>query len=169
MQPTEESFNLSSWLLFDHTTSRSFKITTPSNSSHNVSHTVNTIIDSNLSCTHPPIVLAKGDSAASGHFIRPNDAHVLDDVEEECDTAVTLPDNDVIGSSHSGQLPNIKELPRPATKASVLPQLASSSLVSLPQLCDHGCQCLLTKDALTVIKDGTYVLQGGKVHLFYRE
>ena len=120
---------MSSWLLFDHTTSRSFKITTPSTSSHNVSHTVNTIIDSNLSCTYPPIVLAKGDSAASGHFIRPNDTHVLDNVEEECDTAVTLPDNDVIGSSHSGQLPNIKELPRPATKASVLPQLASSSLV----------------------------------------
>ena len=149
-------------MLFDHTNGRSFKITKTNNSSHNVSHTVNTIVNSNLSYAHPPIVLAKGDSAASGHFIRPNDAHILDDVEEECDTNVTLPDNDVIGSSHSGQLPNITTLPRLATKASVLPQLASSSLISLPQLCDYGCQCLLTKDTLTVIKDGTYVLQGGK-------
>ena len=152
---------MSSWLLIDHNNNRSFKINIPSTSSHNVSHTVDTIIDPTLSCHHPRFVLAKGDSAASGHFIRPIDAHVLDDVKEECGTTVTLPDNDVICSSHSGQLPNVN-LPRLATKASVLPQLASSSLISLPQLCDHGCQCLLTKDSLTVIKNGKFVLQGGK-------
>ena len=152
---------MSSWLLLDHTNRRSFKITSPSISSHNVSHTVNTIVDTNT-CAHSNIVFAKGDSAASNHFIRPQDAHILDNVEEECNTSVTLPDNDVIGSSHSGQLPNINTLPRPATQASVLPQLASSSLVSLPQLCDHGCECLLTKDTLTVIKDGNFILQEGK-------
>ena len=153
---------MSSWLLTDHTTRRSFKIKAPSISSHNVSHTVNTIVESNITCTNPTIVFAKGDSAASSHFLRPQDAHVLDDVRQECDIIVTLPDNDVIGSSHTGQLPNLTTLPRLATKASVLPKLASSSLVSLPQLCDHGCQCLLTKNSLTVIKDGRFVLQDGK-------
>ena len=122
---------MSSWLLTDHTTRRSFKINIPSISFHNVSHTVNIIIDQNTNCSNPNLIFEKGDSAASGHFLRPQDAHVLDDVRQESDTKVTLPDNDVIGSSHAGQLPNLTTLPRLATKASVLPKLASSSLVSL--------------------------------------
>ena len=153
---------MSSWLLTDHTTRRSFKIKIPSISLHNVSHTANIIFNKNNSCSKPDIIFAKGDSAASSHFLRPQDAHVLDEIKAERDTAVTLADNDVIGSSHTGQLPSLKTLPRLATKASVLPKLASSSLVSLPQLCDHGCQCLLTKDTLTVVKDGTFVLKDGK-------
>ena len=97
-----ETFNLSSLLLTDHNTRRSFKIKIPSISFHNVSHTANTIVNQYSSCSKHDIIFAKGDSAASGHFLRPQDAHVLDDVKEECDTAVTLPDNDVIISSHRG-------------------------------------------------------------------
>ena len=153
---------MSSWLLTDHTTRRYFKIKIPSISLHNVSHTENIILNQKCSCSKPDIIFAKGDSAASSHFLRLQDAHVLDEIKEERDTAVTLPDNDVIGSLHTGHLPSLKTLSRLATKASVLPKLASSSLVSLPQLCDHGCQCLLTKDTLTVVKDGTFVLKDGK-------
>ena len=155
---------MNSWSLVNTPSHRWFKIEhKTSNSSHIVSiNAANVVVDSSSSHdTNSSFILAKGDSAASGHFFRPDDAHVLVDVEQECDVKVTLPDNDVIGSSHTGQLPNLPNLPLLATQASVLPRLASSSLVSLPQLCDHGCQCLLTKDKLTVVKNGNFILQDG--------
>ena len=155
---------MNSWSLVNTPSHRWFKIEhKTSNSSHIVSiNAANVVVDSSSSHdTNSSFILAKGDSAASGHFFRPDDAHVLVDVEQECDVKVTLPDNDVIGSSHTGQLPNLPNLPLLATQASVLPRLASSSLVSLPQLCDHGCQCLLTKDKLTVVKNGKFILQDG--------
>ena len=95
--------------------------------------------------------MAKGDSAATGHFFTLNDAHVLKEIKQDKEITVTLPDNDVIGSTHSAQLPTPKSLPKTATKASILPNLTSSSLVSLPQFCDHGCEVLLTPTDLHVV------------------
>ena len=102
---------------------------------------------------------AKGDSAATGHFFTLKDAHVLNGIKQDQGISVTLPDNDVIGSTHSGQLPTPKSLPQLATKTAVLPQLTSSSLISLPQLCDHGCEVLLTATNLHVVQDGTFILK----------
>ena len=74
---------------------------------------------------------------------------------------VTLPDNDVIGSTHGVQSPTPQCLLKTATQTSILPHLTSSSLSSLPQLYDHGCEVLLAPADLHVVKDGTFVLQNG--------
>ena len=149
--------------MYNNTSQRCFKITKPSTLFNNFSlPVVNAIKHAVVSCNSPsPVVIAKGDSAATGHFFRPEDTHVLVNMRKECGPLVTLPDNDVIGSSHTAQLPTLPSLSTQATKTAVLPQLASSSLVSLSQLCDDDCQCLLTKEKLEVIKDGKFVLENG--------
>ena len=58
---------------------------------------------------------------------------------------VTLPNNEAIQSDQQYQLPISKKLSTYAQKATVLPQLKSSSLVSLGQLCDNNYQVLLDK------------------------
>ena len=42
----------------------------------------------------------------------------------------------------------------------VLPELKSSSLISLGQLCDNNCTVILTKTKLVVFKENAIVLQG---------
>ena len=107
--------------------------------------------------------MAKGDSAASGNYFTVQDAHVLLGVKREQGPLVTLPDNDVISSTQSGHLPT-PDLPPLATKTAILPRLASSSLVSLPQLCDNGCQVLLTSTDLHDVKNGKFVLDNNQGH-----
>ena len=107
-------------------------------------------------------VIAKGDSAATGHYFTVNDACVLEDIKKERGHPVILPDNDVIGSTHGAQLLTPTPLPKAATKTAILPRLTSSSLVSLPQLCNHGCQVLLTDTDLHVVQNGNFVLENNR-------
>ena len=132
-------FNLGNWLLKDNSSNRCFKIIKTNNYlSHNCfSHVDNNNFCNNVTTmpnsTHS--VTAKGDSAATGHFFTVDDSCVLKQMKKESGLSVTLPDNDVIESSHSAQLPTPHPLPPAATKTSIFPQLASSSLVSLPIPC----------------------------------
>ena len=154
-------FNLRAWLLFNNLSHRYFKITLPTlshNSSSKKLYYISTAHEPIHYCNFNKIVVAKGDSAATGHFFMMSDAAVLKDIKQESGIKVTLPDDDVLESSHSAQLPINKSLPSTAKKTTILPKLASSSLVSLPQLCDHDCECLLTKDSLHVIKEGNFIL-----------
>ena len=79
-------------------------------------------------------------------------------IKKDSGLTVTLHDDDVIESSHTAQLPTNVSLSSAATITAILPRLASSSLVSLPQFCDHGCECLLTKDSLHIVKGGNFIL-----------
>ena len=145
--------------MFNNASNKCFKITYPilsHNSFSSINH-VNTCIDNVNNFLPNHCILAKGDSAATGNFFRSCDAGVLKNITVDSNTSVTLPDDDVIQSSHTAHLPNVS-LPPTATKTSIFPQLASSSLVSLPQLCDNGCECLLTKDSLHVIEGGNFIL-----------
>ena len=81
-------------------------------------------------------VIVKFDSAASSHYVRPVDAHILDEVEEHEGTPVTLPDDTVIAPSHQGILPLSAALSKEAKTATVLPQLQSSTLLSMGKICD---------------------------------
>ena len=47
-----------------------------------------------------------------------------------------------------------------AKKATVLPDLKSSSLISLGQLCDDNCKVLLDKKKLQVFKENDVILEG---------
>ena len=83
----------------------------------------------------------KGDSAASGHYIRQQDAACLNSIHPYQGPSVTLPDADTINPTHQGDLP-LKGLSPPGRKGTILPDLKSASLISLGQLCDDGCKVL---------------------------
>ena len=87
-------------------------------------------VDSNKSST----VIAKGDSGATNHYWRPEDKHVLDEIKKDTSIKVTLPNSQGIQSTDKGTLPISKYLSKKAQQATVLPQLSSSSLISLGQL-----------------------------------
>ena len=71
-----------------------------------------------------------------------------------------LPNNTSIASTEKGQLPLSNMLTKEAKTAQILPQLASSSLISLGQLCDDDCVILLNKKELLAIKNKEVLLKG---------
>ena len=102
----------------------------------------------------------KGDSAATSHYIRPEDKDCLSKIINYSGPSVTLPDADKIAPSHQGTLNIHSNLSHAATVGTVLPQLKSASLLSLGQLCDDGCDVLLHKNNLYALKDKEIILQG---------
>ena len=75
------------------------------------------------------VVIAKGNSAASKHFIRPQDKHCLTDVRAHKGTPVQLPDSSLIQTSEQGTLPLPPILSKAVRTGTVLLQLASSSFI----------------------------------------
>ena len=53
-------------------------------------------------------------------------------------------------------------MPTDATTAHILPGLANSSLLSIGQLCDHGCQATFTADAVSITRHNDEVLRGNR-------
>ena len=84
-------------------------------------------------------VIAKADSGASNHYVRGKDKKCLKDVRKDSGPPVTLPLGNKVTSNEAGHLP-IEDLPPHATKARVIDDLQSASLVSLGQLTDGGCK-----------------------------
>ena len=74
-----------------------------------------------------------------------------------------LPNSDLISSNEAGWLP-IPNLSKEASHASVIPQLKTSSLISLGQLCDDDCTVLLNKNKLYAVKDDKVLLHGDRNH-----
>ena len=107
-----------------------------------------------LSAAHPllnptsrkNIVIAKGDSGASSHYLRNEDKTILSHVIKETGPPVTFPNNVLSTANQSGQFPFSDKLSASAKKAMILPELQSSSLVSLGQLCDDNCTVVLDKN-----------------------
>ena len=64
-----------------------------------------------------------------------------------------LPDADTLDPSHQGVIPLNKHLSIAAQTATVLPNLKSSSLISLGQICDENCTIVLTKKKSIAVKD----------------
>ena len=102
----------------------------------------------------------KGDSAATSHYVRPEDKECLTSITKYSGPSVMLPDADKIAPSHQGVLSIHKDLSQAAKVGTVLPQLKSSSLLSLGQLCDDGCNVLLNKKKLYPLKEKQIILQG---------
>ena len=107
-------------------------------------------------------VIAKGDSAASGHYWQQEDVDCLTRLTNSPGPSVTLPNNTFIQADQQGTLPLSKTLSTNARSVVVLPSLKSSSLISLGQLCDNDCRVLLDKRKLYVIKEKNMVLQGDR-------
>ena len=101
----------------------------------------------------------KGDSGATNHYVAPSSKSTLKNVVQNNEINVTLPDNSNIQSTHTGNI-NIPKLSNTATTAHILPALKDTSLISLGQLADDGCQILLDKATLHVFKNFELILQG---------
>ena len=114
----------------------------------------------NLVNSPKKIVIAKGDSAATQNYWREEDKHCLTDLEHAAPCNIILPNATSVSPSEQGQLPLSNKLTARAKRATVLPELRSSSLISLGQLCDDNCNIILNKKKLTVYKDKEIVLEG---------
>ena len=101
---------------------------------HNIDPTLHSLIQPLRDC-----ILMKGDSAATNHYIRPQDQACLTDIKNYTGPSVLLPDADAIPPSHQGSLNLHKNLSLEASIGTVLPKLKSSSLLSMGQLCDDNC------------------------------
>ena len=69
------------------------------------------------------IIIAKGDSGASRHYIQPEDSTILTNVQPYKGPSVRLPDNSAIEPSNSGTLPLSSTLSTQAKQATVFPKL----------------------------------------------
>ena len=119
-----------------------------------------TYVDSSKSNTPSTFITAKGDSAASHHYWRQEDIACLSNMLNLPSTSVLLPNANTITSSKQGILPLSSLLSTQAKKALVLPQLQSSSLISLGQLCDDDCTVQLNKHFLKVFKNKNLIMKG---------
>jgi hypothetical protein len=72
---------------------------------------------------------------------------------------VLLPNGGTMTSTHTAELP-IAALPLAARTAHLFPALSSGALLSIGQLCDHGCTAIFNQDTVHIQKDNTTILQG---------
>ena len=123
---------------------------------------VNTYYNSILSPVVPETHfthILKGDSGTTNHYISPNAKDILKNIHKNDKINVTLPDSSTINSTHTGQL-HLPELSNSAKTAHILPALQDTSLLSLGQLANDGCQILLDKKTLKVFKNFHLILEG---------
>ena len=98
------------------------------------------------------IVIAKGDSTATHNYWRDEDKHCLNALEPAPPCRVILPNAASVSPSLQGQLPLSNKLSAKAKNTIVLPELKSSLLISLGQLCDNNCNIYLDKKKLSVYR-----------------
>jgi hypothetical protein len=108
-----------------------------------------------MSPPSPPIII---DSGATGHFFKIL-SNLLGIKPTINGISVSLPDGALIRSSHTGTLP-VPGLPLSACRAHVFPSLQSHSLLSIGQLCDHGCKSVFTHSKVTITRDDLVMLAG---------
>ena len=119
----------------------------------------------NTTCSSPQVenntvVIAKGDSGASTHYIRPQDKNILTNIKNHEGPAVTQPDGTDLNITGTGELPLHASLSKAAKQGHILPNLSSSSLIALGPLCDDGCIVVLTDKNLLAVKEKNVVLRG---------
>jgi hypothetical protein len=98
-------------------------------------------------------------TAATGNYIT-TDCPVTDKHPTSNSIDVTLPNGVNITSSHTAILQLPHELPIGACKADIFPGLKSGSLVSISQLCDHGCMAMFTATPVRIFHQGRLILTG---------
>jgi hypothetical protein len=101
------------------------------------------------------------DTAATGHYI----TTIFPVVDRRIATPgvdVILPDGSTITSSHTAvlQLPSI--LPLGARTAHIFPGLKSGSLISIGQLCDHGCTATFDATRVRIYYQDQIIMTGSR-------
>ena len=108
------------------------------------------------------------DTGATAHFLQnpkleQNFIHTSIPVSNLTPTSsgihVMLPNNETMQATHTATL-NIPHLPIAARQAHIFPALASGSLLSIGQLCDHGCSAYFDNKKLYILHNGRIIMQG---------
>ena len=84
----------------------------------------------------------------------------LTDIVDANGPDISLPDNTTLTATKNGILPLPAVLSTQARTASIVPGLNNSSLLSVPQLCDDGCDVLFRREKMYAVKDKKVVLSG---------
>ncbi len=126
---------------------------------HQSTHPTPTHITYNAQANDEP-AMGISDSGATGHFLVA-DAPVTNKRIAKNPIKITLPDGNIISSSHTCNL-NIPWLPDAMTAAHIVPGLSHASLLATRQFCDAGCKVTFDHQYCTVIYKGDTVLQGGR-------
>ena len=117
------------------------------------------MFSSHVHTSHPVPLILKGDSGATNHYISSTSISALRHIKQNNGVKVSLPDNTILQSTHTGNLP-LKHLSTAATTAHILPGLQNNSLLSLGQLGDDGCMILLSRQYMHVFKIFELILKG---------
>jgi hypothetical protein len=99
------------------------------------------------------------DTAATGNYVT-TDCPITDKHPTSNGIDVTLPNGVNITSSHMALLRLPCTLPIGALKADIFPGLKSGSIVSIGQLCDHGCTATFTATQVQIFHQGCLLLTG---------
>ena len=128
------------------------------NDSYSSTSHLHTLNPSKLS--RQKIIVAKGDSGASSHFIQEDGQQCLSNIENCDGPTIQLPDASTLKVTKEGTLPFSNLLTKQGKTATIVPGLQSSSLISIPQLCDDGCNVLLDNKKLYAVKNNKLILTG---------
>ena len=109
----------------------------------------------------PPITLKStsliADSGCSQHY---DGIHTLNKSKVVLPVTVSLPNGDRMTSSHTRTL-NIPTLPPEACTQHLFPQMTTTGLLSIGQLCDHGCTATLSRHRIVIRnKSGAIIIVG---------
>jgi hypothetical protein len=100
------------------------------------------------------------DTGATGHFFKVStDLDNILPTSENTRIHVSLLDGNIITRTHTGNL-RIPSIPLSSQQAHVFPHLTSHSLLSISQLCAHGCKAIFTDTAVTITLDDTVIITG---------
>ena len=108
-----------------------------------------------IETTGPPTHISPTilDSGTTGNFVVTN--LPLDNCRPATNPlSIENPNGARMSSTHIGELP-LSKLPKDARRAHRVPELASYSLISVPQLCDAGCNVIFSAHKADIILDTT--------------
>ena len=108
----------------------------------------------------PPTIISPviADTGATGHFITSSAPYHNKRVAQP-GISVLLPDGSTLQSTHPASL-HLPQLPANACQAHIFPHLASGSLISIGQLCNHGCKAVFDATTVTITHHNEIILQG---------
>lgn len=96
------------------------------------------------------------DSGASNHYLTTS-ALILQKMKTNAPISITLPDGTSVRSTHTCLL-DLPMLPLQARQAHIIPDLASHSLISVPTLCNAGCQVHFSDNACKITHDNKTIM-----------
>ena len=132
---------------------------------NNVDHTsAYTISSSAATQINNTTLIVTPDTACTGHYL-PLDSRTAMLSMRPCTTddsiTVVMPNGTRCRSTHIGDLP-ILQLPIAARICHLIPQFSAAPLLSIPLLCDHGCEARFTADEVCVLLGGEVILRGSR-------